>query len=76
MKGIFLPLSITISLSSFAKDDLNFLDKYEEKEKLKKDKQIKKNKYLDCMINKIKPETTEAHKSVVKQYCQNKVSQE
>ena len=58
---------------SFAKDNLKFLDKYEDENIKKEKEQKKRNAYLECMINKIKPESTDAHKSVVKEYCKNKV---
>jgi len=58
---------------SIAKDNLKFLDKYED-ENIKKEKEReKRNAYLECVITNIKPESTDAHVSVVKDYCKNKV---
>ena len=58
---------------SIAKDNLQFLDKYDDENIRKEKEQKKRNAYLECMIKKIKPKSTDAHKSVVKEYCKNKV---
>lgn len=51
--------------------DLLFEDDDKETEKVEQQKRV--DKFHECMISKIKPESTESHKSVVEVYCWNKV---
>jgi hypothetical protein len=37
-------------------------------------KEAEKEAFWECMINKIKPESTKSHKDIVKEYCVSKVS--
>ena len=50
--------------------DLLF-DDDKDTEKVEQQKRV--DKFHECMISKIKPESTESHKSVVEVYCWNKV---
>ena len=65
---------LSLSNTSLGKEksslDLFFDD---DKDTEKVERQNREDKFQECMISKIKPESTEAHKSVVEEYCWNKV---
>ena len=65
-------LSISINSPVVANEKLNkILDGLDDEENELSQKQ--EDEFHECMINKIKPISTDAHKSVVKEYCKNKV---
>ena len=66
---------ISLANTSLAKDkeDIFSMFKKAEEEIENKKRQKREDKFQECMISKIKPESTEAHKSVVEEYCWNKV---
>ena len=58
-------LDLLLNISS------HYFDEDEDTEKV--ERQNREDKFQECMISKIKPESTDAHKSVVEEYCWNKV---
>ncbi len=73
-KYFFILLSLmALSFAVEAKDNYTFTLKELGLDTEEQEKKKKKNEFLECMMSKIKPESTESHKSVIEEYCVNKV---
>lgn len=66
---------IAFTSSSIAKQQLTFKTLLNQIFHEDKDlKEAEKEAFWECMMNKVKPESTKSHKNTVRQYCISKVS--
>ena len=64
---------VLFSSTSIAKDKHTFTLKELGLDTKEQERKKRNDKFLECMMSKIKPKSTDAHKSVVEEYCWNKV---